>query len=165
MRSTLLLAIVLGLPGLASAAEMAAPKTAEQTQPCAADAARFCAKLSPGPELQRCLAEHKAELSEQCRRRLDHAAARSQRKRPGCEEDRTRFCSGKTGRDLAKCMRANEEKLSASCRAARFRTKACRGDVAKFCAETKKGKARMTCLRSHQAELSQRCKSALAGPS
>jgi len=36
--------------------------------------------------------------------------------RQACSDDMNKLCSGKTGREMGQCMRANTEKLSAPCK-------------------------------------------------
>jgi hypothetical protein len=153
-----LFAIAVLLPGFTRAEE-------KKSDPCAAESARFCKDVSSKPEVMRCLEEHTAELSKPCRRRVERARDRAHRASGGCAEDRAKFCAGVKpgGGAMGKCLRANEEKLSASCQASLRRKKACRDDVAKFCASVEKGGGRIAaCLRAHTAELSADCKATLA---
>ncbi|RZA09256.1 MAG: hypothetical protein EOP11_02305 [Proteobacteria bacterium] len=82
-----------------------------------------------------------------------------------CDKDHESFCQGlKPGHGLMKCMKENEAKLSAECKAHREEMKAkvgelkaaCEGDAAKLCPDSQ-GRERMKCLREKKAEVSPAC--------
>jgi hypothetical protein len=88
-----------------------------------------------------------------------------------CKADRETLCAGMTpGEGLHKCMKENEDKLSAECKAQRTERKeqigeikeACAEDFSKFCKDIKPGRGRkIRCLKEHESELSEACKAEL----
>lgn len=90
-----------------------------------------------------------------------------------CAGDRERFCSGVVmgGGRILRCLQEHVKDLSDACRAAlgsapggaASATKdACRSDALQFCREAIGDQGRMqTCLKSHAAQLSDGCKTAL----
>lgn len=92
-----------------------------------------------------------------------------------CREDMKKLCAGvEPGHGaIMKCMKEHEGQVSAACKAHMEEKKgelkekfgaareACKGDVEKFCKDMKPGGgAIINCLKSHEAELSESCKSA-----
>ena len=88
---------------------------------------------------------------------------------PACKADAAKFCADKTyGKGLIMCMHENKDKFSQACQDKMKEMKAkmhegheaCATDVDKFCAD-KKGKGPrevISCLKTHEAELSASCK-------
>jgi hypothetical protein len=89
-----------------------------------------------------------------------------------CRADAERLCPDvpQAGGALARCLREHQEELSGVCRerldargrrASRVRD-ACSADADKLCADVEPGQgATVRCLREHESELSERCRSAL----
>ncbi len=89
-----------------------------------------------------------------------------------CRADVEKFCKGVQpgGGRIARCLKNHESELSEECAAhvARVSEKfkeardACSGDVKKFCQDVRPGKGRIiSCLKSHEAELSEACRATL----
>ena len=97
----------------------------------------------------------------------------------GCQQELTTFCKDVTpgeGRILA-CLYAFQDKLTPRCEYALYDSVAqldrtlnnlsyavteCRDDLEKFCSEIKPGEGRLLeCLNTKEAQISQRCNSAL----
>jgi len=83
-----------------------------------------------------------------------------------CAQDRETYCPNmKPGHGLMKCLKKNEDKLSAECKAHREEVKekmgelkaACEADAQKLCPDVK-GRARMKCMREKKDQLSEGCK-------
>ncbi|HWO99255.1 MAG TPA: cysteine rich repeat-containing protein [Methylococcus sp.] len=90
----------------------------ERNLPCSEDIAKFCPGLGLGEgKIQRCLEEHKEELSADCRPRFEAALSRSHEIRHACAADVAKFCRevapGK-GR-LAQCLRRHHRQVSSAC--------------------------------------------------
>jgi hypothetical protein len=86
-----------------------------------------------------------------------------------CKADEEKFCKDvKQGQGrIVRCMKAHENELSQACKEqiAEEREKeqefvrSCRADDTKFCKDVKRGGGRIiNCLKQHEAELSQACK-------
>lgn len=89
-----------------------------------------------------------------------------------CAKDRETLCAGmEKGEKTMMCMKENEEKLSAECKAHRAEMKegmkdvkaACEADVESLCGDEKPGHGRiMRCLKRNKAKVSEACKSEMA---
>lgn len=101
------------------------------------------------------------------------AQEKAQRQGP-CAADVQQFCpEAKTAKERAQCLKSHEAELSQGCKDLRARAgharsklaevrEACQTDVETLCRDVKAGRgALLQCLRSHAAELSPACKSAL----
>jgi len=89
-----------------------------------------------------------------------------------CQGDIKKFCPGTEpgqGRIQA-CLKENQTQLSQPCKdylagrneKANKAREACKGDVLKYCKDVKPGQGRIIgCLKEHEAELSEDCRSAL----
>ncbi len=96
------------------------------------------------------------------------AQSEEMHRKGACKADYEKFCKDvKPGQGrIVKCMKEHEAQLSVACknqiaadkeRAQEFR-KACNPDAAKFCKDAKPGHGRIiSCLKSHEAELSPQC--------
>ncbi|TGM58417.1 hypothetical protein [Leptospira adleri] len=94
--------------------------------------------------------------------------------RDNCRTERETYCKDvKPGPEGHRCLKENESKLSASCKAhlAEMETKhkamkeACASDEEKFCKDSNaEHGGPIRCLKSHEAELSAKCKDALPPP-
>ena len=93
-----------------------------------------------------------------------------------CAEDMKKYCADKKGdkKAMVECMKSHENDLSATCkekisaRKEEMKNKIeklkenCSDDAKKFCAEITPGKgAILKCLKSHENEVSDKCKSVL----
>ncbi|EQA55246.1 hypothetical protein [Leptospira kmetyi] len=91
-----------------------------------------------------------------------------------CRTERETYCRDfRPGPEGHRCLKENESKLSAACktqlaeREARHHAmkQACASDEEKFCKDaTRENGGPMRCLKSHEAELSAKCKEALPPP-
>jgi hypothetical protein len=95
-----------------------------------------------------------------------------------CQADIEKLCANiETGRGrLRQCLKEHENDLSPECRQfmqsmhrgpSRGRSwhEACRADVEKFCKDAPPGRGGIyKCLQAHASELSESCKSVMAGP-
>ena len=138
---------------------------------CAEDAKTLCADIKPGGgAIVRCLMGQKEKLSEEC--------AASMKKDMPCRADTEKFCPGlKPGPQSMACMKEHTKELSEGCRAniekmtkagekmragMEKKMAACKDDAKKLCADVKTGGGKLLgCLREHEAELSDDCKTAL----
>jgi hypothetical protein len=86
-----------------------------------------------------------------------------------CREDVDKFCKGikPGGGRIWACLKSHEAELSQACtdqiaaatKKMKDFTKACRPDAQKFCKGVRPGKGRIiSCLKSHESELSDSCK-------
>lgn len=97
------------------------------------------------------------------------AFAKNVKKAGPCEKDVATLCAGVEpgGGKIAKCLRANKEKVSAECKAEWENAKVafkqlkevCHEDYQKFCEDAKPGrKSLMKCMRKNKDKLSEACK-------
>ncbi|RHX83831.1 hypothetical protein [Leptospira stimsonii] len=94
--------------------------------------------------------------------------------RDNCRAERETYCKDvRPGPEGHRCLKENESKLSASCKShlAEMETRhkamkeACAVDEEKFCKDsTRENGGPMRCLRSHESELSAKCRDALPPP-
>lgn len=103
----------------------------------------------------------------------DHHEPKEQKMGNPCKADIEKLCAGIEPGDgrMMKCMKDNEDKMSAECKAKRSEMKekmkdaheACHEDIEKLCNDVSPGKGRIIkCLKRHKDELSQGCKDATA---
>ena len=99
-------------------------------------------------------------------------AARAAERR-ACKADAEKLCKGilPGGGRIAACLKSHENDLSDECKAAAHEWKeaanriveSCKEDVDKLCKGVKAGGGRIQrCLRKHRADLSEKCKGAIA---
>jgi Cysteine rich repeat len=115
----------------------------------------------------RCLSQHRAELSPQCRKNISKGAKRAGKLAQACKSDSEKLCSqvkSGDGRQL-RCLASNKAQLSDQCRQKVEEVEKrhpCLGDINRLCADVQPGKGRMDqCLRQHRAELTAQCGAAL----
>jgi len=93
---------------------------------CKEDVEKFCKDVQPGQgRLGKCLHEHEAELSEECKAAVAKAREHAQRMREraqaiieACRDDMKKFCEGVQpghGR-IVHCLKQNQAGLSEGCR-------------------------------------------------
>ncbi|MDJ0788860.1 MAG: cysteine rich repeat-containing protein [Myxococcota bacterium] len=92
---------------------------------CHADVMRLCSDVrGQRGAVRRCLAEHKDELTEDCRaqiaQRSEQARSVGKRVRQACAAELARFCPELTPGEggMMRCLRPHEAELSEDCRAA-----------------------------------------------
>lgn len=116
MTRTLLLAVVLG--ALASSASA----QTDALGPCNADAQKLCANVEPGHGAKmKCLSEHEAELSPECKERIVSVKAKvaqlATEIQEACGVDGKKLCPDhKLGAGLLPCLDEHEKELSSICR-------------------------------------------------
>jgi hypothetical protein len=97
----------------------ASPAPAEEAaDPCTADIRRLCPDIKPGRRLQRCVQEHRAELSPECKAHLEARVERRRLFQEACSDDVRTYCvNAEAGRGrIRRCLEANEQRLSPECR-------------------------------------------------
>ena len=100
--------------------------SAQATGACAGDIEKFCQGVQQGEgRIAKCIAQHKEELSPGCKARLEEAAKQLKGVQKACEDDIMAFCEGVKpgGGRIAKCLKANESKLSPQCKASAAKAK------------------------------------------
>lgn len=106
----LLMIFALGISGLALADE-------QPQMGCKADVEKFCAGVQPGEgRIVKCLKEHDAELSAECKAHKQQIKAEMKELHAACHQDAEAFCAGKKKHELMMCMRANKDKVSEACK-------------------------------------------------
>jgi hypothetical protein len=91
---------------------------AEDTRPCADDAAKYCNGVNPGGgRMATCLKEHEKDLSPGCKQRNHEMMMRSKGMHKACADDVDTFCKDvQPGKgNMANCMREHKSELSAEC--------------------------------------------------
>ncbi len=171
MRSFLLLAAVLSVAPAARAQD-----------PCGADVKQLCAEVKPGGgRVERCLREHRENLSLSCAERIDadeeKARALLEEFLLSCQVDVGRLCSTVKpgeGRMMA-CLARHHDDLSTSCQAETERFEAarekvlavrsaCKADVDRLCkSESNHAGTLVQCLETRLAEVSPECRAADPG--
>ena len=170
------IAVVVGCWGLRSIASA-------QQGPCADDTKKFCKDVKPGGgRIIKCLEEHKSELSDACKKHLESGQSRIQGREhlqqagAACKSDIDKFCKdiAPGGGRIMKCLKEHQAELSDACKThvesspSRVQGRehylqqagaACKSDIDKFCKDMAPGGGRiMKCLKEHQADLSDACK-------
>lgn len=89
-----------------------------QARVCADDAAKLCPKAAGMQGRMQCLKEHEAELSPQCRARVQTMASRAKEMSDACQSDVQQFCQDVAtgGGRVAKCLQQHESELSSACK-------------------------------------------------
>ncbi len=106
---------------------------------CKGDLEKFCKDVKPGGgRLIKCLKEHSAELSADCKAARGEKKGKFLKNHP-CAADMQKLCKDQKGKDRAACMKEHEKDLSAACQAKRTERKAERKEKRKGKRE-KKGK-------------------------
>ena len=100
----------------------------EFSQACQSDVQRYCTGMTPGQRrIADCLKENEANLSQACRDELAQARDRREHMRQrmrefeqACRGDAEQYCADVQpgGGRLLRCLKQNEAKLSAGCKAA-----------------------------------------------
>ena len=98
---------------------MVATVLVAHAQPCAQDAAKFCAKVKPGEgRLARCLDEHMAELSPACKKNRIEMKEAIKEVQKACKDEIPKYCKGPQAEEsqVNACLWTNKEHLSPACR-------------------------------------------------
>lgn len=111
--------IVASLIGLALPLATPAPGQ-DVGGPCVADVQRLCPDMKPGRKLGRCVQDHQAEFSPECKAYIEERENRRRVFQEACSEDIRAFClDTATGHGrIRRCLEANETRLSPECRSA-----------------------------------------------
>lgn len=83
--------------------------------PCAKDRVNFC-KDAEGKDQRKCMAEHEAQLSPECKAFRDKAKSQFQEIHEACHGDAESLCPGLKKRALRRCLHAKKDKVSEACR-------------------------------------------------
>src|SRR5512139_854407 len=86
---------------------------------CAEDIARHCRGLKPGGgRIINCLKDHEAELSADCRAKIEEVRSMISRIEKNCSAEIGKHCSGiePGGGRIARCLKEKEHEISDACR-------------------------------------------------
>lgn len=119
---------IVGWVTLAFATLVLAPalRAEEPSRPCASDIQKFCKDVKPGQgNILRCLKEHEAELSAECKAHGEQAKERLKEAHEACSPDIEKFCKDvKPGQGrILRCLKEHESELSQACRESRSRAR------------------------------------------
>lgn len=92
---------------------------AQDEKPCAGDIAKFCGNVAPGEgRIAICLKQNEAQLSSVCKQHLAQVKEALKEAHQACEDDIAMFCGGVKpgGGRIVKCLKANKDHLSRTCR-------------------------------------------------
>jgi hypothetical protein len=81
---------------------------------CRTDIATFCVGQDRGGR-QRCLVEHRTQLSPQCAAALDQVRSIREAMRAACAADAQTLCASATRGEIGKCLNDNVTKVSPTC--------------------------------------------------
>ena len=141
------------------------PAVQSDAVPCADDFKRFCADVGPEAGARnKCLMDHKSEVSTLCRAFLDRGPPST----APCRADVARLCKGVVGpAAVRECLTKHDGDLTPACKAFVNRPgDPCREDVARLCRGVMPGEGRViACLKEHPSELSPGCARRLNAPS
>lgn len=87
---------------------------------CKADREKFCANMKMGEGMMKCMKEHEAELSPECKSMMEEHKKMMQEHMAACQPDVEKLCKDvKPGEgNIIKCLKQNEAKLSPACKEA-----------------------------------------------
>jgi len=109
------LAVLAGVFCLAIATVASA---AQNTRPCAADAANLCQGMQPGGGgVAKCLREHASELSPECKGSMRKMKSKAKNFKRACGQDARKFCQDEKrgGGRIVKCLTQHQDELSPAC--------------------------------------------------
>lgn len=151
------------------AVSVSLPAFAEDNKnPCLPDVEKFCKGIpAAGGRAMKCLNDHEAKLSGDCRKTLGLVNLEWE----ACRGDADKLCRGEAAQKngMSKCLKANESKVTPACRNAMNpvqetleKNHPCARDAQKFCNKIPPGEGHlMSCIKSHQGELSSSCRAAM----
>ena len=90
----------------------------ENSRPCKGDVEKFCKDAKIGG-VAKCLKEHEAELSPECKAKGEKIRSAVQEAKNDCEGDSQKFCKGikEGGGRIIRCLKEHEAELSEACKA------------------------------------------------
>ena len=90
----------------------------EKSRPCKGDVEKFCKDAKFGGVIK-CLKEHDAELSPECKAKGEEMKAAIKGAKDDCAADAEKFCKDvkKGGGRIIKCLKEHEAQLSEECKA------------------------------------------------
>jgi|SRR5271166_3330511 len=111
--------VVLHAPLLAALFILSAPLAMAQEgpgKPCKADHEKLCAGLK-GPDAGKCMKDHEAELSDECKAARAEAQEARKNVRMNCKADIDKFCADapKEHGGAIKCLQGHASELVQSC--------------------------------------------------
>ncbi len=88
--------------------------------PCKNERQTYCKDAKPGPETHKCLEDNLGKFSETCKTHITEMIARHEKVRTACAADEEKFCKNvdRSQGGPIRCLKSNESKLSATCKAA-----------------------------------------------
>jgi hypothetical protein len=159
---------------LAATLLLATAAPADAQNACAAEKAKLCPRPDDNVALIKCLRANKSQLSAACTSELDMVLMKALEIGEGCEQDVYDYCKGVPAGQgqVAACLKANKDKVSASCQEAINRWAnlqmqvgvTCRNDINKWCPTVWQGDGRILgCLLGHEKDLESDCRDLLKG--
>jgi hypothetical protein len=135
---------------------------------CRADVEKFCKGIAPGGgAIARCLGQHRAELSSQCRDKMAQGKKRAGEFAQACKADADKLCKQVQpgGGRVIRCLEGNKAQLSTACRQKieeAEKRHPCMPDIERLCKDVQGGKGRVAnCLKQHESEVTPACKAAM----
>jgi hypothetical protein len=92
---------------------------AQDSKPCADDAAKLCKGIAPGDaRVAKCMKEHESELSPACKANIAKAKEELKEFSDACKEDVQKSCKGIKvgGGRILRCLKEHEATLSPACK-------------------------------------------------
>ena len=96
------------------------PAARAEESACKADIEKFCKDVQPSEgRIVKCLREHEAELSAECKTKGEELKDRTEGFKEACQADLDKFCKDiKQGEGrLAKCLKEHQAEVSGPCKA------------------------------------------------
>lgn len=93
--------------------------SAKESKPCADDVAKLCKGVERGQgRIAKCLKEHEAELSPECKARGEELKAKAKDFAAACKGDIQKNCSDvkRGGGRIIQCLKQHEAELSPDCK-------------------------------------------------
>jgi hypothetical protein len=100
---------------------VAAGVSAQESKPCAADAAKLCKGVVPGEgRVAKCMKEHEKELSPSCKASISGYKEEAREFADACKADAQKNCKDVKpgGGRVLQCLKKNEATLSPECKEA-----------------------------------------------